>query len=93
MICLIIWPTGLPYSGASHQLHLSRVQLQGHGARNGELDLPPLLPVRLSRHHVRVWGQQRVHLIQLLASAAKRTSVQPQTQEESVRGTSSGSKL
>lgn len=45
----------------THHLYLSRVQLEGHRRRHGELDLPLCILVCLSVHHIRLSGQQRVH--------------------------------
>lgn len=45
----------------AHHLHLSRVQLDRHVGRYGELDLPPRIRVRLSIHQLGLRWEQRVH--------------------------------
>lgn len=67
----------------AHHLHLSRVQLGRHGRRDGELDLPPGIPVCLSLHQLRLGGQQRVHGTQPVTTTAARTDVQLKVQTKS----------
>lgn len=70
-----------PHSLRSHHLHLSRVQLGGHGGRHGKLDLPPRIRVCLSVHHLRLCGeqqqqQQQQQRVPPVTSAAERTNLE-----------------